>query len=213
MVKIFTVLYDDFSQPVNGFIPYYNKAKDKLYRFENNSIFNIVNQHLEEVDPNDWVGVFSPKFPEKTKCDHLCVMRGIRSARDYAAVNYSPYLGDNIARRGWNFMEWSEDGHKGITELIQACCSATGITYHPNPDHIIYANQFVARKRVYVDFVESVLRPSIYLMEGELWDKANVDPGYTRSVYGVHYNLITFVCERLFMQYAHSKKIKVLEWN
>jgi hypothetical protein len=213
MVNIFTVLYGDFGQPVNGFTPYYNRAKSKLYRFENNAILDIVDKHLEEVDPNDWVGVFSPRFPGKTKCDDLCVMRGIRAAREYQAVNYSPYLGDNIAGRGWNFMEWSEDGHKGITEIIQACCRATGILYHPNPDHIVYANQFVARKSVYVDFVESVLRPSIILMEGELWNKVNVDPGYTRSVYGVQYNLLTFVCERLFMQYAQDKKIKVLEWN
>lgn len=219
MVKIFTVLYGDFSQPDNGYRPYYNRVKEKLWRFENNAILDIVDNHLEEVDSSDWVGVFSPKFPEKTKCDKLCVMLGIRHSiakgniPAFDVVNYSPDLGNNIAGCGWSFMEWSEDGHKGISNIIAKCCIACGIDANWNPAHIIYANQFVARKHVYIDFVESVLRPSILLMEGQLWPLVNVESGYTRAVPGVEYNMLTFVCERLFMQYVENKKIKVLEWN
>ncbi len=215
MVKIFTVLYGDFSQPTNGYVPYYNRAKEKLWRFENNAILDIVDNHLDEVDSYDWVGVFSPKFQEKTKCDNIDVMRGIRVAnsshRD--VVNYSPNLGNNIASKGLNFMEWSEEGHKGITDIIDECCVRASFRMHKAPENVIYANQFVARKHVYVDFVKRLLIPSIYFMEGPLWEKVNVDSGYTRAVPGVHYNLLTFVCERLFMQYVENKEIKVLEWN
>lgn len=215
MVKIFTVLYGDFSQPTNGYVPYYNRANEKLWRFENNAILDIVDKHLEEVDWYDWVGIFSPKFPQKTGCDNIEVMRGVRPAMRnyYPAVNYSPKLGNNIAGKGWNFMQWSEEGHKGITEIIKACCEASGLEYNPNPKHVIYASQFVARKDFYVDFVNTLLRPSIELMEGPLWEKVNVDSGYTRAVPGVNYNLLTFVCERLFMQYVENNNIKVLEWN
>src|SRR5690606_34292813 len=118
-----------------------------------------------------------------------------------------------------SFMDWSNAGHAGIKYFIIECCNHLGLIYDNDPKHIVYANQFIARKSIYVDYVNNVIKPCLKLLEGDMWNSVNVDAGYTRALSkdellkytGLEfYNYIPFILERMMMQYIHNKKIKTM---
>jgi hypothetical protein len=119
-------------------------------------------------------------------------------------------------------MDWSDEGHKGIKKLVQVCCIRAGLVYWNNPPHIVYANQFICKKKIYDSYLKQVIIPSLDLLEGELWDIANKPAGYTAGLSSAelkkhtglrYYNFIPFVLERLMMQYIWNKRIKCIDVN
>jgi hypothetical protein len=115
-------------------------------------------------------------------------------------------------------MDWSNEGHTGIRSMIQRCCDHVGINYNDNPAHIIYANQFVARKWVYQKYINEVIKPCLDILEGPMWDEVNRDAGYTRAIDSAKlkeltgldfYNYIPFILERMFMQFVDHHKFKI----
>lgn len=203
------------------FLPYFNNATEKLWRFENNAIIDIVeNKNLEGVD---YLGILSWKFKQKTGLSRQRLEElfhdNVNEQPD--VFNLSPFLGNNIAGLGC-FMDWSAHrlGHgERLRELIKLCCAKTGLTYENDPPVVIYANQFLARLDIYREYVETVLKPSLEFLEGELWDIANTPSGYQsglelselKQLTGLEfYNYVPFVTERLVMQYVHNKKLKVI---
>jgi hypothetical protein len=142
-----------------------------------------------------------------------------KTDKGFDVGNFSPQLGKNIGGCGC-FMDWSEAGHKGIKAIIQACCAHTGVNYENDPQHVVYAHQFIAKKSVWIDYVNTVLIPSIELMETELWETVNQDAGYTlamkkealKAATGLDfYNYLPFVCERLFMQFIHHRNLNTIQ--
>lgn len=174
----------------------------------------ICDHHIYAMRDTEFLGIFSWKFREKTGISKTRLYQKVDDSADF--WNCSPDLGNKIAGK-WNFMEWSEEGHKGITGLIQACCYHVGINYHPTPEHVIYANQFVTRKVIYLDYMNTVIKPCLELLEGELWEEVNRPAGYTRGLpegellqrTGLEfYNFVPFVLERMTMQYVAHNNIK-----
>lgn len=204
---IFGVVYSD---KTTEFKPYRNDNPAKPYLFENSAIIDIVQNYLDGVDDKDFVGVFSPKFTQKTSFDKNSVYRTLENSKA-DVVNFTRW------KSHLHFMNWSNAGHKGIIDFIKICCEHVGLKYNNNPKPIIYSNQFAARKYIYVDYVNSVVIPCLELLEGELWDRVNVHSGYNgvgkaklKELTGLDfYNYIPFILERLPMQYFENKKIKV----
>lgn len=115
-----------------------------------------------------------------------------------------------------HFMDWSNEGHKGIKAMIQRCCDYVGMEYTNDPKPIIYANQFVATKHVYTSYINEVIKPCLELLEGEMWEEVNKDAGYTRAMEASllkqytgldFYNYVPFILERMMMQFVHNKKL------
>lgn len=119
-------------------------------------------------------------------------------------------------------MNWSDDGHKGIKGFIMRCCEHVGMEYTNDPKYIVYANQFVAKKHVYVSYVNDVIKPCLELLEGPMWGEVNRNAGYTRAMpdeklklyTGLDfYNYVPFILERMMCQYIFNKKLKCVDIN
>jgi hypothetical protein len=232
-MKLFTITYAD-GQPC-PFTEYRNRATEKLWRFENNAMIDIVQNHLSQVQKNEFVGLFSHKFESKTKRTKQDVEFAlkfkvpqftpdfkwfVKPTLSFDIVNFSPPFNYPIAGKYATFMDWSAAGHgETLRDLIKACCEHIGFQYHNNPEHIVYANQFAARKAVYVDYINTVIKPCLALLEGPLWETvnqpANYGPGLKaeklKALTGLDfYNYLPFVLERMTMQYIANKNIKTL---
>ncbi len=216
--KIFGITYGNHT---TEFIPYENKFTEKTWRFEYNPMLDIIENHVSDMSDEDYLGIFSWKFTQKTGMKKADLDEWLSEAQALESgievYNLSPFLGHNIAGCGC-FMDWSAKGHgETLRDLIKQCCRHTGMDYHNNPEQIVYANQFIAQKRVYIDYMESIIKPSIELLEGELWSIANKPAGYTAGIElkelkkntGLEfYNYVPFVLERLMMQFIVNWRIK-----
>jgi len=178
VIRCYNIFYDESQLDSCDYMPFREQKTGKPWRFEYNT-YPAILESIEFMQDDAFIGIFSWKFRDKTKISKTRLYTTIDDSADL--WNCSPDLGNKIAGK-WNFMEWSEEGHKGITKLIQACCDHAGINYNPTPEHVIYANQFVTRKHIYVDYMNTVIKPCLELLEGELWQEVNRPAGYSREL-------------------------------
>lgn len=211
MVRIFGIVYGD---KVTEYEPFRNDKPVKPWRWENDPMITITDNHLSDLSSNDFVGVFSHRFGHKTGLKKVDVLNKIQPG--YDVYNFSRKIGVP------NFMNWSDEGHKGIKGFIQKCCEHTGLTYTNYPKHIIYANQFIATRDVYVGYINEIIKPCLELLEGPLWIHVNQEAGYTRAMdkeklrrlTGLEfYNFIPFILERMIIMYVFSRKLKCIDLN
>lgn len=209
-----TVFGITYSDKTTEFKEWRNDKPVRPWRWENDPIIEITDTIFKHLPSDEIVGVVSWKFPQKTGVSKEQVEKFIR--RPAQVYNFST----NIPVP--NFMDWSDRGHKGIKSMIQRLCQAVGLKYDNDPQHIIYANQFVARNDIYQHYVRTVLKPCIDIMETSMWDEINREAGYTRAMHqpklreltGLEfYNYFPFICERLLMQYVSHYGVKCLDYH
>lgn len=218
-LRIYGITYGDKK---TEFTEYKNTATEKLWRFEYNPMIDIVDNHISDLSDDDYLGIFSWKFTQKTGINKSKLERIFNNAPKLPLeiLNLSPVLGFDIAGCG-NFMNWSAKGHgETLRYLIQKCCHHVGIKYENNPSVIVYANQFIAPVPVYRWYMRDIIKPSLELLEGELWNYANQPANYSAGVKLAElkkhtglsfYNYIPFVLERMVMQYIHHRQIKTVQ--
>ncbi len=218
---LYGLCYQDKKTPFCR-IPVDDLYQEKKWRFENNVLVHIHRfQIYESFDSvSTFVGFLSWKFREKTGIteDKVYELCELYFNSDIQLINFSPNLGSNIRGFG-NFMDWSDKGHIGIKSMVERCCKHVGMVYENNPKTVVYANLFAARYYVYKDYVETVIKPCLELLEGEMWEEVNREAGYTaglekeelKRLTGLDfYNYVPFILERMMMQYIHNKGIKVV---
>jgi len=207
---VFGVVY---GEKTTEFIPYWNDLKGKAWRFENEAMIDIALQRLNDVKDSEFVGVLSWKFTQKTGINKESLEK-LSNSLDVDVINCSRW------KSKLHFMEWSNEGHSGIIEMIKKCCNHVGLIYNNEPKNIIFANQFICRKWIYLDYIKSVIIPCLELLEGKMWDEVNKPAGYTagielkklKELTGLDfYNYVPFILERLFMQYCENKKLTVFD--
>jgi hypothetical protein len=188
-----------------------NDKPEKPWRWENDVMLSVVDNY----ELGELVGVVSYKFPIKTGFSKMQVHQRLKE-NEADVYNFARY------HKVDNFMDWSDRGHKGIKKFIQACCDHCDLQYTNDPKFITYANLFVSTKSVYVDYINTVIKPSLELLEGPLWEEVNVDAGYTKAMEkeklkfytGLdYYNFVPFVCERLMNFYIHTHNLKCIDFN
>lgn len=220
-MRIYGIIYGD---KTTDFISYRNEPREKAWRFEYNAMIDICDGINEFHDKSDYLGILSWKFTKKTSLTKhslidLAMLKVINdpNKKGIGIINLSPKFSYPIGGMYKTFMDWSEAGHIGITDLIRACCAHIGFQYFPEPAHVVYANQFLATKAVYTDYMNTVIKPCLALLEGPLWDRVNVPAGYTAGLEAAElkrctglefYNFVPFVLERMMMQYIENKNIK-----
>ena len=204
------------------FTPFVNNSKQKLWRFEWNPMLEICgNADWLPIPENGYLGIFSWKFQEKSGLTRDKITALLSSSISELEANIDVFTACKpIQHNGYpSFMQWSEEGHKGIIYLLERCLWNIGAKYYHEPKHVVYANQFIATKAVYLDFINNWAKPSLELLEGELWPIVNKDAGYQaglpkrelKRLTGLDfYNYLPFVMERLFSQYlANNPELKV----
>lgn len=199
-MRYFLIYGITYGDKKTEFIEYRNNFTEKLWRFENNPMLDIVDNMISDLGDEDYLGILSWKFHQKSGLSKEGLIAKLNGSPD--VFNLSKHIPLN-----YTFMDWSDEGHKGIRDFVISCCEHVGLKYNNDPEYIVYANQFIAKKSIYVDYINRVIKPSLELLEGEMWEQVNKDPGYTRSLPGVHYNYIPFILERMMMQYIDNLKL------
>lgn len=212
---VYGIIYHDKK---TEFFPYFNTFKTKLHRFESNPVIDIVDSRLGDMGLSEMLGILSWRFTEKTGITKTKLYTHLGSLPESVdVVNCSPLLPAKI-----NFMDWSDEGHIGIKAMIQSCCDHVGMPYNNNCQHVIYANHFIAKKYIYDDYVQYVLKPCLELLEGDMWEQVNKPAGYTRAMDAEKlkkftgldfYNYVPFIMERMFMLYVDYTKPNITHFK
>jgi glycosyltransferase involved in cell wall biosynthesis len=191
---------------------YLNQNKETSWRFEYNPLMNIVPKVEKE-----YVGVLSWRFLQKTGLAKNLLYNMIKPTLKEGNVDMI-----NLSPRKWlsgkEYMEFSEKQHPGLENLLKLICLKLGVIYNPNPKNIVYSNFFILKTSIYKEYVEEWIKPALACLEGEYWTLANKDANYigglSKEDLKLHtgldyYNMITFVLERLILQFIECKKLKV----
>lgn len=211
--KIYNVIYDINQEKNCEFIPLFNpvsKIEEKSYLFEWNPIISVMDKPKE----SEYIGIFSWKFGLKTgmfckKINHLIDTN--KSAEVYTFCR-------SLAHIGNKYYDFSNKYHPGLLEVLRVLCKELQLPIN-EPKHIVYSNFVLVKWEIYKDFIETIIKPAIALLEDDYehlaWKNANYRDGlqfeelkkYTELDF---YPMHTFVLERLWSAYLEKNNYSVL---
>jgi len=206
--KIYSIIYD--KQQTIEYEKYFNNINTvnmRSYLFEYNVLIDIIdNFKIDE----DYLGIFSHKFPIKT---------GIFKKKLYWLLennlNFDIYgLCPQYNLRG-KYLDFTEKVHPGFKELFYPLCKDLGLEVK-EPEYVIYSNFVIMKTSIYKDYVNTIIKPAIHLLETKYKDLAWKDSNYKglpRDQLKLHteldyYPMFTFVLERLLNMYINNKDFK-----
>jgi hypothetical protein len=214
-LKITGICYKE--EQFTPFNKYLNVNKEFPWRFE----YQVMLNKLEEIKAykeTDYVGFLSHKFQTKTGIPAKVLYKmweEIQNIDEYDFVNLAP----TYWHSGKGYLIFSEVQHCGLTNLVIRTCNHLGIKYNDNPECVTYSNFFLMKRDVYIDYLENYIIPAIKFLENEIWEDVNRDAGYVGGLSReelfkacglTHYNFLTFILERLVLQYISHKKLKFI---
>lgn len=213
----------DIPPKLNLYSITYDSGQQAEYKAYDNSHIKTIEQgsYLFEYNPmrelvptftdRDYYGIFSWKFRLKTGLSSLSLPYFLNKKEfykyDIITMCYPlplPYL------------EFTEQQHKGFMDLFTKVCNRLNIEVK-EPTHIVYANQFIAKGKIYKDFLK-VVNEAIELLEMDFIEYAFLDSGYNglpkeilKEKTGLdYYTMHTFILERLFSVWIEDKNYKIL---
>jgi hypothetical protein len=198
-VKIYQIYYDEKSKKncLEGFEPYFILK-----------LFNT-GKHRN----SDYFGVFSHSFQHKIHIWPQSIYDAME-VNDYDVYSFFSLMStNNIFLKGDNW-------HENFSTVCQKILNKIGFSGDiAHPDYttrcIVYQNHFIARSEIYQDYVDTILRPAIEVMNTDeeikeiIWKDARYHKSNKQEVrdrlkeeIGVeYYPYHPFVCERLFSFY------------
>ena len=216
-VKIFGITYDP--NQITQYIHYDNShiktLEQKSWRFEYNPIIDIVSNKIDNYE--GYLGVFSWKFPQKSGLTKKLLQKIL------VENNYKNYDFINLSRNYWKsskeYLNFSYEKHPKLKEILIKVLNNLNIEYSENLPTCSYSNFFLMETKLWKEYVNNWIIPSLNYMENEIWNEVNVDANYTSGVNkekllqysGMEfYNYVTFTLERLILFYVKEKQLKVL---
>lgn len=207
--NIYTIRYQN-NQPWE-FKPIINKSKTlahKTWRFE----YNVMLSCLKDIKPEfEWTGFFSWKFPLKT---------GLYKKRVYSILDKDVDCINFCKPLGQPYLKFTEKSHPGFMELFKLICKELELPI-TEPKNTIYSNFFLLRTPLYLEYINTIIVPALYLLENKYWELANKDANYKSGLSSEklkeatdldYYNFVTFICERLIGQWIDKKKLKTFNY-
>jgi len=150
-VKIYQIFYNEETENKidPGFIPFNNKNNARPDWYEYYSIKQILEN--EENLNCDWLGVFSPKFFEKTGMKSEEVFSIIKNS-NADIISFSPWYAA-IALH-WNIFDQIASRHNGTIDMFKKIfpllkCSDDILLMPMGRNNTIYCNYFVAKPKVW----------------------------------------------------------------
>lgn len=187
----------------NCTIYFENEVISDLVKKSNSEYFGVVSWNLRSkiksvLGPRINISKFEPlSFSNKLKLLKPDVM---------AFCQYSPH--DPI--NNWNEI------HSKLKIYFERILKACGHDWHSKIyEHCFYSNAFVAKTKIYQDYVRSLLDPAIAVMDG--MPELMCDSGYPFPLPSnlvdkwqiSHYPYHSFICERLFSFWCYLNKLNV----
>lgn len=216
-MKIYQLYFDEKSR-LNCFdkaekVKCFNfKTKEDLKvnpYFENYQIRDIISNG--DFRDFEYVGILSHKFTRKTGFDY-CHLEQIDFKGDVVSFfrNIPAYKSDQ--KNVLAFLKrWHTNGVECLNRILWGLGRVDMIG--KMPDSVIYQNHFLAKGRLYKEYVNEWLAPAMEMCEHDeglkslLWE----DAGYTLAIQtkGFDYPHHTFVLERLPMLYFKYRGIEI----
>lgn len=208
-IKIYSIVYND--EQVIEYQRYDNShiktIKDFSYLFEYNVLIDVIdNFNVKE----DYLGIFSHKFPFKTGLFKKKLYWLLENNPDFDI--YGLCLQYNL--RG-KYLDFTEKVHPGFKQLFYPLCKDLGLEVK-ELEYVIYSNFVIMKTDIYRDYVNTIIKPAIYLLETKYKDLAWKDSNYKglpRDQLKLHteldyYPMFTFVLERLLNMYINNNNFK-----
>lgn len=232
MVKVFQIYFDDQSRQrlEPEYIPYYNNPCTIF--LESEVMCKLVEEGKHE--GCEWFGVVSHKLRKKVHSSKFWGRTiANRSLRQFTPVEFETYLrvsgadiGSYCTHPPHRVYPWAEKYHKGICAAVALIVKKLNykIWYDQKSTHVIYFNYFVARPKIYEDYIKTLLRPAINLMRNDPEVKRLCDvnsryrfpiPENVKEQTGYTYwPMHPFICERLINLYLikNNNKFKFIQW-
>lgn len=197
-IKIFQIFYNEETRALldPAFIPLDNSDNPRPDWSEYWPIRGLLNG--TQFNDEDYIGIFSPRFGEKTQCSGAEVINRILSF-DAEVYSFSPSF-DQIALH-LNPFEHGERKHPGLIPRTEQLLATLSIDLDIRNlvcglGTTIFANYFVARSRIWKEWF--ALSEKIFALcetnEGELATQLNAS---TRHREASAYPMKVFVMERL----------------
>lgn len=207
--KIYSIVYDE--QQTIEYEKYFNQIKtikNKSYLFEYNVLIDIIDNF--KIDNDKYLGIFSHKFPFKTGLFKKKLYWLLENNPDFDI--YGLCLQYNL--RG-KYLDFTEKVHPGFKQLFYPLCKDLGLEVK-EPEYVIYSNFVIMKTDIYRDYVNTIIKPAIYLLETKYKDLAWKDSNYKGlpkdqlKLYTElnYYPFFTFVLERLLNMYINNKDFK-----
>jgi hypothetical protein len=205
---LFQIFYDEVTKSKldPGFIPLDNTENIRPDWYE----YLPISQCFSQIDLNDdeYFGVFSPKFFEKTGMSSSDVRTALEKT-DAAVISFSPWYAHMVLHR--NIFIQAEKSHPGAIKLFQKILPELGIDIDPNEcvmssEQTIFCNYFVAKKWVWKEWIK-FSEKLFFLAEshdGYIGGKLRQITSYN-NVVGVPMKV--FILERLMSSWLASKSI------
>jgi hypothetical protein len=211
-VEVTSIVYD------KGQHHYFKKEYDnshiksveqQSYLFEYNPMIELSKSFTDD----KYYGVFSWKFNYKTGHTKNTLYNAMvkKHFKRYDIINICKPLPEP-------YLEFTENYHKGFMKLFKVICKDLGLEVK-EPKHTIYGNFFIAKGKVYKEYVE-VLKTAIQLMDSKYTELAFKDANYQSGLSpeqlkertGLdYYTFHTFILERLLSVYIDNKRISTLD--
>jgi len=208
-IKIYSIVYND--EQVIEYQRYDNShiktIKDFSYLFEYNVLIDVIdNFNVKE----DYLGIFSHKFPFKTGLFKKKLYWLLENNPDFDI--YGLCLQYNLKGK---YLDFTEKVHPRFKELFYPLCKDLGLEVK-EPEYVIYSNFVIMKTDIYRDYVNTIIKPAIYLLETKYKDLAWKDSNYKglpRDQLKLHteldyYPMFTFVLERLLNMYINNRNFK-----
>ena len=167
MTKIYQVFYDSISEASvdKNFIPYDNSNPEEVGWFEYSAMRNILLS--SNLDSNEYLGILSPRFLEKTGMTGLDVLDVVLNSNK-EVISFSPDFFTSTMYMH-SFIS-AEQSHPGITSLGQEICNALHLDVNikslcQDQTRIIYANFFIAKYSFWIKWF--ALSEKIYIMAND----------------------------------------------
>jgi hypothetical protein len=213
--KIYSIVYDaahsaQYERYDNSHI---KTPKQKSYLFEYNPIVDIVDNHSIE---EEYLGIFSYKFATKFSLNGKAITKDLLRSRLENSPGFDVYGLSNLSSKMFFGFDFIERSHPGFFDIFFPLCDDLNLSKE-QPEFMINSNFFVAKTEVYRDYVNSVIKPAIELLDGKYrnlaWRKCNYAAANQNimQLTGLPcYTFHTFVLERLMAQYCRTKGLKII---
>ncbi len=210
-LAIYGITYKD--DQFTEYIPTLNTNTENLWRFEYGVMVNKLDE-IKSMPNNDFVGFFSWKFPFKTNLSKKILYKLF----DESGANKPDVL--SFAPKYWKstkeYLNFSNYYHPKLKELLEKLSAHLGLEYTEEGDFVTYSNFFLMKRDNWIDYLENYVKVGLEFMENEAWEEYNQDANYTSGLPAEelekftgmkYYNYVTFVLERLIIQYIYNKQL------
>lgn len=228
LLKVYQIYFEESQQThlERNYVPFFNP--DCTHYFENSVIKKLIieNAHTDA----EYFGVVSYQLRNKISTTRT-VWRNINNIGNVSENIFSSIHFEQVLRKGMpdvmSFQKhiphdpitFANQFHPNFSKYFKDIMNRIGYQWEPTRfEDVFYCQYFVAKSKIYEQFVNEMLIPAMDVMDTmpELMHNSNYPkplPILLRDQWGIGwYPYHSFLCERMFSYFVHLNKLKCLHY-